>query len=260
MRFAGIGCIGLTFLVLINLLAPARARADIGIAARYPGDKNIGSDSNVILADDFESYSSPADLKSKWSIVSNPANLRIATESGNYYAGKKAIEMSLPVSTGETLDECRLKLSPEQPTVYFRAYTKFDPGFNVQGSSHNGMAIRAHYPPGAGVKPPVDGTGFYTADLANNASATPLPGENQPGYHQIYAYWPKQRDIYGDHWFSDGWVRPGGNGLWILNPNDYPNFRAMPKHQPQTGRWYCYEVMLRANDIGKQRRGSVVGV
>ena len=32
------------------------ALADTGIAARYPGDKNIASDPAVILADDFESY------------------------------------------------------------------------------------------------------------------------------------------------------------------------------------------------------------
>ena len=89
MRFAGIGCIGLKFLVLINLLVPARARADIGIAARYPDDKNIGSDPAVILADDFESYTDPTQLKPKWSLISS-TGMRIANEPGNSYAGASA--------------------------------------------------------------------------------------------------------------------------------------------------------------------------
>ena len=44
---------------IIFLAASATATlADIGIAARYPGDKNIASDPAVILADDFEGYTS----------------------------------------------------------------------------------------------------------------------------------------------------------------------------------------------------------
>src|SRR6266700_8399443 len=41
---------------LTFLTTPTTAPADSGIAARYPGDKNIASDPAVIFADDFESY------------------------------------------------------------------------------------------------------------------------------------------------------------------------------------------------------------
>ena len=38
---------------------PAATSTGSGIAARYPGDKNIASDPAVIFADDFESYTTP---------------------------------------------------------------------------------------------------------------------------------------------------------------------------------------------------------
>jgi hypothetical protein len=233
--------------VIIFLTFSAKG-ADSGIAARYPGDKNIGNDPAVIFADDFESYTDPTQLKSKWSVVSQNG-LRIATEFGNYYAGAKALEITLQISTSEQLKEVLLNLPVEQDVVYFRAYTKFDSGFSILGSSHNGLSVRAHYPSGAGTAAPADGTGFFLAALQDNATSQPLAGELQPGYHQIYAYWPKQRDNYGDHWFSDGWVRPEGAGLWLLYPTQYPDFRAMPKHQAVRGQWNCYEIMVKANTV-----------
>ena len=221
--------------------------ADIGIAARYPGDKNISSDPDVILADDFESYTSTGQLTSsgKWSSVSGSG---LALGSGTF-AGSKSIEMTLPIDTAEHLYEMRKNLATEQDVIYVRAYTKFDSGFDVETSSHNGLAVHAHYPGSSGVPAPPDGTGFFTAALQNNATERPLTGENQPGYYQVYAYWPKQRDVYGDHWFSDGWVKPYGAGDWLNSPSQYPNFVARPRHQPNRGQWYCYEIMVKANTI-----------
>src|SRR5467141_3969188 len=84
-----------SFSAIIVFLTPS-APADSGIAARYPGDKNIANDPAVLFADDFESYTSPSQLTSKWTSAYQPSNLRIATEQGNYYAGTKALEMTLP--------------------------------------------------------------------------------------------------------------------------------------------------------------------
>ena len=67
--------------VIIFLTSSATATsADSGIAARYPGDKNIASDPAVVFADDFESYTSPSQLTSKWTSAYQLSNLRIATE------------------------------------------------------------------------------------------------------------------------------------------------------------------------------------
>ena len=57
--------------------------ADFGIAARY--HKNIASDPAVIFADDFESYTSPSQLTTKWDGAYQLPNIRIATRSGTLF-------------------------------------------------------------------------------------------------------------------------------------------------------------------------------
>ena len=48
-----------------------------GIAARYPGDKNIASDPAVIFADDFEAYTSATQLRPKWTHAPGHAKGRL---------------------------------------------------------------------------------------------------------------------------------------------------------------------------------------
>jgi hypothetical protein len=241
---------------IMFLTASATATsADTGIAWRYPGDKNIASDPAVIFADDFESYSSPGQLTSKWDDAYHLQNTRIATEAGNFFAGSKALEFSLPISITEVSNSLKKRLSPEQDTVFLRAYTKFDSGYSVTGSNHNGLRLSAKYP-GPGTMPPADGTGFFLFLLQNNILGTTLAGETAPGYSHLYVYWPKQRSAFGDHWYPDGMVKPfsgniGNEGEWLAFPNQYPDFKAMPNFLPQRNRWYCYELMVRANTPGQ---------
>ena len=234
--------------------------ADSGIAARYPGDKNIASDPAVIFADDFESYTSPSQLTTKWDGAYQLQNTRIASEAGNFFAGSKALEFSLPISIAEVSNSLKKRLSPEQDTVFLRAYTKFDAGYSVNTSNHNGLRLSAKYP-GPGVIPSADGTGFFLFLLQNNILGTALAGETAPGYSHLYAYWPKQRSDFGDHWYPDGMVKPfsgdiGNQGEWLAFPNQYPDFKAMLNFLPQRNRWYCYELMVRANTPG-QHDGEV---
>ena len=231
-------------------LGRAATLADIGIAARYPNDKNIANDPNVIFADDFESYTAPRQLTQKWTGAYQMPNLRIATESGNYYTGNKALEMTLQVSTTEVSNSLKKVIAPEQDTLYLRAYTKFDPNYLVDASNHNGLRLSAHYP-GAGQMPPTDGTGFFLFLVQNNTIGNLQPGETTPGYIHLYAYWPKQRSNYGDHWYPTGLIKPGGDGEWLTNPGQYPDFKELPNWQPQRGVWYCYELMVKANTPGK---------
>jgi hypothetical protein len=261
-RFAVIRRTGfVSFSALVTFLTtPIAAPADTGIAARYPGDKNIASDPAVIFADDFESYSSPSQLTTKWDGAYQLPNIRIAAEAGNFFSGSKALEFSLPISTVEVSNSLRKRLSPEQDTVFLRAYTKFDSGYSVTTSNHNGLRLSAKYP-GPGTMPPADGTGFFLFLLQNNILGTTLAGESAPGYSHLYVYWPKQRSAFGDHWYPDGMVKPfsgeiGNQGEWLAFPNQYPDFKAMPNFLPQRNRWYCYELMVRANTPG-QNDGEV---
>lgn len=97
------------FSAVIAFLASGLARAQSGIAARYPGDKNIASDPDVIFADDFEGYTSPSQLTTKWSSAYHLPNLTISPLA---FAGSKAIEMSLPIGTSEVANALEKNISP----------------------------------------------------------------------------------------------------------------------------------------------------
>jgi hypothetical protein len=225
-----------------------------GIASRYPNDVGIENDPNVLLSDGFESYSTPSQLLSKWDQAGKQTNLRIATEPGNYVGGQKSLEMKLPISSSEVGNGITKLISPKEPVLFVRAYTKFDPGFDIAGGSHTGVRIRGGNSQAPGVPPPRDGSGWFTFVLQN--ANLNRGGDVQPGYGHIYSYWPLQRTNYGDHWYSDGWVIPGGWGLWVLYPFQYPDFVPLPNWQPVRGVWYCYEFMVKVNALGT-RNGEV---
>jgi hypothetical protein len=239
--------------LLLTLLVPNLFGR--GIASHYPNDVGIQNDPNVLLFDGFESYTSPNQLFNKWDQAGGQGNLRIATEPGNRVGGHKALEMKLPITSHEVSNKIAKRIIPTEPTLFIRAYTKFDLGFNVVGSSHNGLSLRGAYP-GPGHPAPRNGTGFFAFQIQNHKLGTGRGGEVQPGYGAIYSYWPFQRTNYGDHWYSDGWVKPGGWGLWVLYPFQYPDFRSLPNWQPVRGSWYCYEFMVKVNALGT-RNGIV---
>jgi hypothetical protein len=69
-----------------------------------------------------------------------------------------------------------------------------------------------------------------------------------PGLLNVYVYHPEQRDDYGDHFFPSGLVQPNTS-----LPFDFgPDFVAQPEVIPELGRWYCYELMVRANTPGER--------
>src|SRR5438046_8425145 len=179
---------------LTSSATPTTAPADIGSAAAYPGDKNIASDPAVIFADDFESYATPADAKLRWGNGGWIANMRIATEADHVYSGSKAIEFSLPISTTEVSCSLWKVLSPEQDTVFMRMYQKFDSGYSVPTSNHNGIRLSAKYPETAGTIPPADGTGFFLFLLQNAISKA---GDTAPGESARYVYGPGPRAEMG---------------------------------------------------------------
>ena len=229
----------------------ALPEGDNGIAARHPGDVGIGNDPEVIFADDFESYSQGADLNQRWDAVYQNQYVTITTTAANVYRGSKALEFTLPQQTAELSDATDKVLTEERDALFLRYYSKFQPPYDVVGSSHNGSSISAHYFINGQATPgvPADGTNKFLANLEDwrGDAATP-----SPGYLNIYIYHPEQRSQWGDHLFPTGLVLPNTS-----IPFDFgAGFVSRPDVLPELNRWYCYEVMLQANTPG-QRDGRI---
>ncbi len=162
-----------------------------GIAARYPSDFGIGSDPAVLFADDFESYSSGSGLTSRWTEAYHAANIRIATESANVFRGGKSLEFTVPQTTNEVSNTVAKVVSPARDVLFLRFYARFDAGFNVVGSSHNGSTISAKY-----CCPGVRADGYNKFLVSYEAWRDSAASPN-PGRLNAYIYHPDQRDIWG---------------------------------------------------------------
>lgn len=211
-----------------------------GIAAKYPNDAGISNDGAVLFFDDFEGYSDASALTTRWNEVYHSQNVRIANESGNVYAGGKALEFKIDQNASEVSNTAVKYVSPTRDVLFLRYYAKFDSAFNVLGSSHNGSTISAKYCcPGV----PANGYNKFTVALETDRWSS---GELNPGKMNIYLYYPDQRDVYGDHFYASGTVTPYSSTSY----NFGPEFVSRPDFVPQLGRWYSYEVMVKANTPG----------
>jgi hypothetical protein len=241
-----ISCAALALTFIPKVSAQPLPEGDSGIAARWPGDAGIVSDPAVIFADDFESYGSSAGLTTRWTQAYPATNIRIATELGNFFGGSKALEFTVPRQSAEASGTAIKQLNPEQDVLFLRYYAKFDEGYNVVGSSHNGNSISSRY------CCPGERADGYNKFLVNYETARFDTNTANPGKLGIYVYHPDQRDVWGDFFFPTGLVSP-----FTSVPFDFgPAFVPRPDVIPQPGRWYCYEVMVRANTPG-QRDGRI---
>lgn len=216
-----------------------------GIAAAYPNDTGIQAHADVIFADDFESYASASQLTTKWDQTYHATNTRIATETANVFAGGKSLEFKVPIQTTETSNTVIKFVNPKLDTLFVRCYTKFDAGYDIHSSNHNGTGIFANYS-GPGI--PANGTNKFYVGLENSGNAP----ETSPGPTHLYVYHPEQRSQWGDHFFPDGRVLP-----FDYLPGDYgPYFVKRPNFTPLLNKWYCVELMVKANTPG-QRDGRI---
>lgn len=222
-----------------------------GIAAKYPGDVGIDADPDVIFADGFETYSKVGDLEQNWDAIYQYDQIRIATEPENVHGGSKALEFTVPKQDTELSNATDKVLAEERDHLFLRYCSKFQPPYEVVGSSHNGAMISAHYFINGQATPgvPADGTNKFLANLENWRGE---PETASPGLLNIYIYHPEQRSQWGDHFFPSGTVLPNSS-----EPFDFgPDFVSRPEVIPELGKWYCYEYMVKANTPG-QRDGRI---
>lgn len=179
---------------------------------------------------------------------------RIVTDADNVKLGTKALEFTLRQQASELSNGVQKILTTELDVLYLRYYSKFEATFDVTGSSHNGGGINAHYFNGNQATPGVkaDGTNKFLVEYECWRPETSNPS---PGVLNLYIYHPAQRSNYGDHFFTTGLVTP--YDPVVGNAGDFGStFVARPDVVPELGRWYAYELMLKANTPG-QRDGRV---
>ncbi len=218
-----------------------------GIASEYPGDVGIENDPNVLFADDFESYTQATDLEQRYDAVYQIPQIRFATESENVFAGSQALEFTVPQQDAELSNAVDKILSEPRDVLYLRYYSKFQPPYDVVGSSHNGSMISAQYFIDGQATPgiPADGTNKFLVNLENWRGEAAEPS---PGLLNVYVYHPEQRSQWGDHFFPSGLVLPNTS-----IPGDFgANFLAREEILPELDRWYCYEYMVQANTPGER--------
>ncbi len=230
---------------------PPLPEGDRGIAAKYPGDVGIEKDPAVVLHDDFEDASNAESLRRKWDFaVHHDKQIRIAGEAGNIHGGRKALEFTVPKQEQELSNAISKRVKDEQDVLFLRYYSKFEKGFDQVGSSHNGSTISAHYHQDGRATPgvPADGKNKFLICFENwRGEAKTKP----PGDLNVYIYWPEQKTGFGDHFFPSGTVIP-----FSYNRSGAATFGKQfidrPDIIPELDRWYCYEVMLKANTVGKR--------
>jgi hypothetical protein len=225
----------------------ALPEGDTGIARCYPGDTGIDADASVIFADDFESYQTGADLEDRWDAVYQMDQIRMATETENVFAGAQSLEFTVPEQDEELSNATDKVLTDERDILFLRYYSKFQPPYDVVGSSHNGSMISAHYFINGNATPGIraDGMNKFLVNYENwrGEAATTSPGDIN-----VYVYHPEQRDNYGDHFFPNGDVMPNTS-----IPYDFgPDFVERENVIQELDRWYCYEYMVRANTPGER--------
>jgi hypothetical protein len=220
----------------IAALAPL-PEGNTGIAAKYPGDAGIAKDLAVVMTDRFEENTDQWDVQY--------GEFRIIHEPEHVHSGTGALElMKMPGTSNRGLIR---HFTPGYDLLFLRCYTKIGKDADLL-NGHNGPAILAKSPdtPDAASGIPADGANQFTArlDCWRPDYQTPLPG-----YLVFYSYHLDQGCRWGDHIFPSGRISP------VERPTESTfgkSFVPRPDIIPERDRWYCTEIMLKANTPGKR--------
>jgi hypothetical protein len=222
-----------------------------GIAAKYPGDRGIAEDPAVIFAENFESYSSTADLRRNWDVLTHVDQISIAEGEGNVHSGSKSLLFTMPQQNQPLTAslEKTLPAGQTQDTMFLRWYMKYESDWFIpRNSVHNGAVIAAKYYDNGRATPGIPANGQnkflvnYECENAVGAS---------PGKLNFYVYHAEQAGRFGDSFYPSGTVNPRSatrSGKATFGEQ----FVSRPDFLPQLGRWYCYECMVKANTPGKR--------
>ena len=207
-------------LVIAALVLHAGAAAQVpGIAATYPGDKGIEDDARVLFVEDFET-GTVEEIGRRWGSIYLRENIGLSQDVPANSPGEKSVRIR---------DNGHLFTHPRGvDTMYARFYVKFH---EKSGYIHHFVHLVADRNPkpwpkgGAGETPPGD------EKFSTGIEPTGRWGQYPPpGVWNFYTYWHEMQTRWGSVY----------NG----------------KQEPiEPGRWYCVEVMLKANSAPDKADG-----
>lgn len=211
---------------------PVLPEGNAGLAARYPGDKGIEKDPDVVFVESFEG--SVDDICSHWESVSGKPIMSGSNEVPPGSGGKQSLLLTrITGGTEGYMDggNCYRRLKNERggfgfEQLFFRFYMKFNQEhapIHHYGAGLLGFHPTTPWPQGrAGLRP-----------QSNERWTTQVePGDFTTWY--FYSYW---QEMGGSPPRGQTW----GNTFEIGVPP-----RTVVKEQ-----WVCLEVMVKMNDIGK---------
>jgi hypothetical protein len=209
--------------------APTAAAAESAedIAAKYPGDRGIVKDERVLLHEDFEAGRID---RQTWTTVKNAEEaLSFTSEVPPASSGTRSllVTATLGKNTGGHLFR---RFKPGAKRMHARYYVRFAEDCD---RIHHFVRLGGDWPPvqwptgGAGERP--RGDDRFSTGIEPCASWKEFA---PPGAWHFYTYWCRMKR-HGDR-------RYWGN-----------SFRPEPPVAPERGRWYCVEMSVTCNTVGK---------
>jgi hypothetical protein len=201
-----------------------------GLASRYPGDRGIKKDPNVIFQDSFES----GDWAESWSFAQGTMDLVASDPAREFEMFRgKALRVRIAAGSNAALNlgyKFRKETGTEPESIYLRYYLRLGDDWNqtIEGGKMPGISGTYGTAGWGGRRS--DGTNGWSARGAFHRS---IPMDNPlAGTHPIgtYCYHADQEGPYGNIWL---WKR-GYRGFLRKN------------------RWYSVEQHLRLNTPGRK--------
>jgi len=195
-------------------------QTDGGLALQYRGDEGIERDPNVLFVEDFET-GAPEQIGARWGHIYQSQNVTLTGDIHTNSPGYKSVRFK---------DNAHLYTHTKGvDAMYVRFYVKFH---EKTGYIHHFVHLVADRTPtpwpkgGAGETPPGD------AKFSTGIEPTGRWGKYPPpGVWNFYTYWHEMKTKWGS--VFDGKQEP-----------------IVP------GRWYCVEVMLKANSSPDRADGE----
>ena len=215
-----------TFAATICLFAMAQLSADekvAGIAAAYPGDKDIDRHLSVVFCENFEHEGLEA-LSRRWETVRDADVMSLSSEVPRASSGRRSLLMSQVAEKGTGGDLYR-RLGNGHERIHARMYVRF--ADDCEPIHHFGTCVGGNNPSTAW--PSVKAGQPTLGDKSFWVGIEPFGDQWQWDY---YAYWCEMRGS------------PPRGQTW---GNSFIHNRTLVVRRNE---WICIEVMTKMNDVG----------